>query len=97
MVTKNRTVRVYHAHSNFLEGMARVIDIGGTLNQYDADALMKIHRAFRTRRLTEPSGIEAESEAIRKVWVGVGGCIREAMGRFDDEELEKLQPQRGFF
>ena len=81
MATKRRIARISHARPSFLEGMARVMDIGGTLNQYDADDLIRMHRAFRARRLAGPSGIEAETEAIKKVWVDVGGCIGDAMGR----------------
>lgn len=93
MASNHRTIRICHARSSFLEGMARVMDISSTLNQYDADDMVGLHHAFRARRLAKPSGIAAESEAIRKVWVDVGGCIRDAMGRFDGEELEESQPE----
>ena len=79
MASKRRIARISHARPSFLEGVARVVDIGGTLNQYDADDLMRIHQALRARRLAGPSGIEAEAEAIKKVWVDVGGCIGDAI------------------
>ena len=78
-MASKRITRIYHARPSFLEGMARVMDIGGALNQYDADDLMRIHQALRARRLARPSRVEAESEAIRKVWVDVGGCIGDAI------------------
>ena len=75
MASKRRIARISHARPSVLEGMARVVDIGGTLNQYDADDLIRMHRAFRARRLAGPSGIEAEAEAIKKVWVDVEGAL----------------------
>lgn len=97
MASKRRIVRTHHARPSFLEGVARVVDIGGTLNQYDADDLIRIHQALRARRLAGPSGIEAEAEAIKKVWVDVGGCIGDAMGRFHREELDKSQSETRHF
>ena len=96
MSTKRRIARISHARPSFFEGMARVMDIGGTLNQCDADDLIRIHRALRARRLAEPSGIEAETEAIRKVWDDVGGCIHDAMGGFSREKPEKLRSETRF-
>ena len=97
MATKRRIAQISHARPSFLEGMARVMDIGCTLNQYDADDLIRMHRALRARRLAGPSGIEAEAEAIKKVWVDVGGCIGDAMGRFHREELDKSQSETRHF
>ena len=37
--------------------MARVLDIGGTLNQYDAEDWMEIYREMRAR----PTGPEAQA------------------------------------
>lgn len=76
MTTKRRPLRTNYARPSFIEGMARLLDIGGTLNQHDADDL----REMRTRRLAQPTDVEADAEAIRQVWLAVGQDISDAMG-----------------
>ena len=83
MTAKRRPLRANYARPSFIEGMARVLDIGGTLNQYDADDMMEIYREMRARRLTRPTGPEAQAEAIRQVWLAVGQHIRDAMGQYE--------------
>ena len=93
MAAKRHIVRIHHARPSLLEGMARVMDMGGTLNQYDSNDLTRIHQALRARRLAAPTGIVAESEAIRKVWVDVGECIHDVMGQFGQKDAPEFQPE----
>ena len=83
MTAKRRPLRINYARPSLVEGMARVLDIGGTLNQYDADDMMEIYREMRARRLARPTGPEAQAEAIRQVWLTVGQHIRDAMGYYE--------------
>lgn len=80
MTTQHRPPRINYARPSFIEGMARLLDIGGTLNQHDADDLMEMRRGMRVRRLAQPSDPEADAEEIRQVWLAVGQDIRDAMG-----------------
>ncbi|MDR3210332.1 MAG: hypothetical protein LBU79_00240 [Planctomycetota bacterium] len=50
---------------SFLEGMARVIDMGGGLNIYN----------------TSGSGAEADSRAIASDWKAIGDDIKKVLGR----------------
>lgn len=85
MTAKRRPLRINYARPSFIEGMARLLDIGGTLNQFDADDLMEMRREMRARRLAQPIGPEADAEAIREVWEAVGQDIRDAMGYYEVE------------
>ncbi len=51
------------ARPSFLEGMARALDIGNTLQEYNSS----------------PSPEEADVRAIGSDWESVGGAIQEAM------------------
>jgi len=51
------------ARPSFVEGMARVLDFGNTLNEYNSSR----------------STSEADSRALRADWECVGNAIREAM------------------
>lgn len=84
MTAKRRPLRINYARPSFIEGMARLLDIGGTLNQYDADDMMEIYREMRARRLARPTGPEAQAEAIRQVWLTVGQHLRDAMGYYEE-------------
>ena len=84
MTTRHRPLRISYARPSLAEGMARVLDIGGTLNQYDAEDWMEIYREMRARRLARPTGPEAEAEAIRQAWLTVGRHLRDAMGYHED-------------
>ena len=84
MTAKRRPLGINYARPSFIEGMARVLDIGGTLNQYDAEDWMEIYREMRARRLARPTGPEAQAEAIRRVWLTVGQNIRDAMGYYEE-------------
>ena len=91
MTPKHRLPFINYARPSFIEGMARVLDIGGTLNQYDADDLMEIYHELRARRLAQPTGPEAETEDTREVWLAVGQSIRDAMGYFEASEQANSQ------
>ena len=84
MTTQHRPSRINYAHPSPVEGMARVLDIGGTLNQYDAEDWMEIYRGMRARRRARPTGPEAQAEAIRQVWLNVGQHLRDAMGYYEE-------------
>lgn len=91
MTAKRRPLRINCARPSLVEGMARVLDIGGTLNQYDAEDWMEIYREMRARRLARPTGPEAQAEAIRQVWLTVGQNIRDAMGYYEDAVADESQ------
>ena len=93
MTTPRRPRRIDYPRPSFLGEMGRALDLGGTLNQYDADDLMEIYQEMRARRLARPTGPAAEMEAMREVWRSVGQNIRDAMGDFANSELGK--PQSG--
>ena len=60
------------AQPSFLEGMARTLDIGGTLDVYN----------------TSPSGDEADEAALLADWFAVGDSIRHQMREFAAENPE---------
>lgn len=60
------------AEPSFIEGMSRVLDLGGTLNQYN----------------TSVSGEIADIEAIRLDWEMVGNDIQAAIDVLASEQNE---------
>lgn len=56
------------ARPSFLSGMARVLDLGATLDDYN----------------TCLNDGQADSIALRSDWDAVGGDLRAAMGKFDE-------------
>ena len=92
MTIKKGVIRIPHTRPTFLEGMARVMDIGGTLNQYDTDDLLGILDELRARRLAASSGPKAEADAMRDAWIAVGQCIYDAIGHFEVPEHGKPPP-----
>ena len=54
---------IIYARPSFLEGMARVFDIGGTLNEYGFG----------------PGGAKSDAEATRADWQAIGDDLRAAM------------------
>ena len=58
---------IIYARPSFLEGMARIFDIGGTLNEYDFG----------------PVGAESDAEALHSDWMAVGDDLRAAIGDYD--------------
>ena len=63
-----------YARPSFVEGAARVFDLGGTLNEYN----------------TSPTGRDADAIAIRSDWVAIGQDIRDAIEMFEAEERGAL-------
>ena len=70
---RNRSDFLY-ARPSFTEGVARVFDIGGTLNEYN----------------TSSTGSEADAIAIRSDWDAIGQDILTAIRMFEAEEQETL-------
>ena len=67
------------ARPSFIEGMARVLDMGGTLNVY------------RTMPVTRPTPQEETVIALRRQWVAVGQYMRDAIGEFERVERDKIK------
>ncbi len=59
------TTRLFSPPS-FLEGMARVLDLGGTFDQYNVSA----------------SGEEADRQALESDWNAIGADMYDAIARF---------------
>lgn len=77
MGTINR-LRTYYlfAKPSFIEGMSRVLDIGGTMeayNEHDTEA-------------------EADRAAIRNDWLAVGDDIRSAMKQYEWKSVKESTP-----
>ena len=88
MEQKTNRYRIGYAQPSFLEGMARVLDFGGTLEEYDIpdiDDLLEAHPPRLSSR-------KANAEAIRSYWIATGRYIRNAMGKFEAQEKDKLWP-----
>jgi hypothetical protein len=60
---------------SFWSGMARVLDLGGTLNEYNYSV----------------SPRDADYYAIRSDWNVVGNDISEAMNKFENELAENVE------
>ena len=83
-------IRINCARPSFLEGMARVLDLGGTLNEYNlneydlpfpSEQYLDDLRAGRIpANLTQP---ENDTAAMRQDWIAVGQYIRSAMNEID--------------
>ena len=67
-----------YARPSFLEGMARVSDVGGTLNVYRLPAIKAANQ-------------EETVIALRRHWADVGRFMRDAIGEFETVELRKIQ------
>ena len=63
-----------YARPSFLEGVARIFDFGGTLNEYN----------------DSPTGQEADTAAIRSDWEAIGQDMRAAIEAFRREEADAL-------
>ena len=60
------------ARPSFLEGIARLMDFGNTLNEYKS----------------YPNGAEADYAAIARDWATIGLDFRNAVVKFEGEEAE---------
>ena len=69
-----------YVRPSFAEGMARLMDVGGSLNRYTAADFERLYRDLRARRLARPAGPDADAQAIRDCWLAVGNDLRDAMG-----------------
>lgn len=88
MIAKRQIIRLPRVGSAFAHGMARVVDINGSLNDYDIDELLGMYYGLCNRRRDRPSGLEAETESMRMVWTGVGASIRTAIRTFESEDSD---------
>ena len=77
---KNNPLHINYARPSFLEGMARALDLGGTLSAYDADYFEALTEKIRAQWLDGPDGPQDDAEAIHECWVEVGNYLRGAMG-----------------
>ena len=75
MIRRDRRF-LYYARPTFLEGLARIMDFGNSLNQYPR---------FRTAR-------EADAFALRSDWIMVGQDISEAICEFEKTKMDDLTP-----
>lgn len=66
------------ARPSFIEGMARVLDMGGTLNEYN----------------TSPNGAEADAIAIWSDWAAIGQDMYAAMDDYDVFAIEPVAPEQ---
>ena len=73
---KNNPLRINYARPSFLEGMARALDLGGTLDDYDVPYLDDLRAGRIPPELTKP---ESDVAAMRQDWIAVGQYIRGAM------------------
>ena len=78
--TRQKPLIIDYPRSSFLDGMARLLDFGGTLNQYDAAYFEELAEEIRSRWLRDYSEPGADAEAIHESWVEVGNSLRRAMG-----------------
>ena len=60
------------ARPSFIEGMARVLDMGGTLNEYNFSA----------------TGEEADAIALWSDWAAIGQDMYTVIGDFDPADME---------
>ena len=65
----NDTYRVF-SEPSFFEGIGRLIDCGGTLNEYN----------------NSQSGAEADYKALKSGWGAVGGDIRTAVLEYGQQK-----------
>lgn len=63
-----------YAKPSFWEGMARAMDIGGTMNEYN----------------TSLTGWDADTAALRLDWMAVGQDIYDAVQGYEVEDSDEL-------
>ena len=66
---------IIYARPSFIEGMARIFDMGGTLNEYDFGPAPD---GAESPKLAD--GSKADMEALRSDWRKVGDDMRSVMG-----------------
>ena len=62
------------ARPSFLEGVARIFDLGDTMNEYNVS----------------DTGHEADADAIRMDWAAIGQDIGDSMQMFEEKERDAL-------
>ena len=77
------------ARPSVVEGIARILDLNGSLNTYTAADFEQLYRDLYARRLAMPTGPEADAQAIYDCWLEVGNCLWDAMGQFQEAEQDK--------
>lgn len=75
-MAKNRPLRINYARPSFLEGVARLLDFGGALDNYGIPDLNELQAGRIPTHLTRP---ETDVAAMRGDWIAVGECIQDAM------------------
>ena len=76
-MAKNRPLRINYARPSFLEGVARLLDFGGALDNYSIPGIDELRAGRIPTDLIAP---EADVAAMRGDWIAVGEYIRDAMG-----------------
>ena len=90
MARKTHRFRIGYTRPSFLEGMARIFDFSGALNQYDMPYLEDL-RAGRVPELDRSGkgdvaeGFRRDAEALRGDWEAVGQYLYDALGKFEEE------------
>ena len=85
----NSRIVLRYTRPSVLEGMARILDMSGAMNQHDVPSLDDL----RAGRIPH-TGPKDDAEAIRGYWVEVGQYIRDAMGRLEAEGLTETKSAR---
>ncbi len=70
----NEQFGLLYAAPSFLEGIARSVDIGDTLTEYN----------------TSENGTAADLQALRSDWLAVGNDLREAISQFERNDSKQL-------
>ena len=86
---------IIYARPSFLEGMARVLDIGGTLEEYDFGPIDRERVAAAEARKAEAEARKAEAEA-RKAEAEArkadsNGRERDDVAGFWDDDIEAMR------
>ena len=90
MARKTRRFRIGYARPSFLEGMARIFDFSGALNQYDMPYLEDL-RAGRVPEVglsgprDDTEGFRRDAEALMGDWEAVGLYLYDALEEFEEE------------
>ena len=93
MSTK-RGRRIIYARPSFLEGMARVLDIGGTLEEYDfgsVDRERDIAAAEARKAEAEARKAEAEARKAEARKAEANGRERDDVAGFWDDDIEEMR------
>ena len=70
----NEQFGLLYAAPSFLEGVARSLDIGDTLTEYN----------------TSESGAAADLQALRSDWLAIGNDLRQAASQFERDHSKQM-------